>query len=150
MLENKYYALVLDKDGNRWGPFETLAEVVAFTPEKWPDQKQDPHRTGNCWDVMVLEPNEKDKYDPVMKNRTHFTHRIDMGDNDGEKRHRASGRRGRFRSGNGDIPGRMSTLAQRCHYPAAGCSANPIEDTEGGPADWLSGATYPYAERRQK
>jgi hypothetical protein len=33
MLENKYYALVLDKDGNRWGPFETLAEVVAFTSE---------------------------------------------------------------------------------------------------------------------
>jgi hypothetical protein len=68
----------------RWGPFEKLTEVVAFTSEKWPDQNQDVHRAGNGWDVMVLELDDKDKYDPVMKNRPHFAHRVDAWDDEGE------------------------------------------------------------------
>jgi hypothetical protein len=31
--------------------------------------------------------------------------------------------------GHGDIPGRMSTLAQRCHYPAAGCAGHSGQPT---------------------
>jgi hypothetical protein len=41
MLERKHYTVVLDKDGNRWGPFETLAEVSAFASKRWPVTHED-------------------------------------------------------------------------------------------------------------
>jgi hypothetical protein len=34
MTDYKYVAMVIDRDGNFWRPFETLAEVVAFAGHK--------------------------------------------------------------------------------------------------------------------
>lgn len=39
--------------GEIFGPYPTAQEAAAAAKEKWPDQSQDPDRTGAGWDVQV-------------------------------------------------------------------------------------------------
>ena len=50
--------IVIDKDGNLWGPFEGgttgSATMMEFVKRKWPDQEQDTEDTGKGWNVRAL------------------------------------------------------------------------------------------------
>jgi hypothetical protein len=45
---------LIDKDGNKHGPFDTLDRAVNFAETRWPDQSQDEDRTGKGWDIAVV------------------------------------------------------------------------------------------------
>jgi hypothetical protein len=53
-MAHYYNAILIDKHGGFWGPFETLASLVAFATREWPDQAQDQDRTGKGWDIVLL------------------------------------------------------------------------------------------------
>lgn len=50
---------LIDKDGNvvDWGnspaEFKRAADAARYARQRWPDQEQDPDRTGKGWDVQV-------------------------------------------------------------------------------------------------
>lgn len=47
--------VILDKDGNTQpGTWPTAAHAVCAAMERFPDQSQDPDRTGRGWDVQVV------------------------------------------------------------------------------------------------
>lgn len=39
--------------GEIFGPYASAQEAAAAAKEKWPDQEQDPERTGKGWDVQI-------------------------------------------------------------------------------------------------
>jgi hypothetical protein len=47
------YELV-DKYGVKHGPFDSALEAGLYAARYWPDQEQDPDRTGKGWDVHVI------------------------------------------------------------------------------------------------
>lgn len=51
-LENRYE--LIDKDGNSWGFFDTAARASGLANRTWPDQEQDPDRTGRGWDIQAI------------------------------------------------------------------------------------------------
>jgi hypothetical protein len=46
--------IVIDMDGDGWGPFESVEAAVAWAGRKWPDQQQDEQRQGGGWYVSTL------------------------------------------------------------------------------------------------
>jgi hypothetical protein len=50
--------VVMDKDGNLWGPFENGTLAWNWAYELWPTQHQDerypPHRKG--WSIVAIRP----------------------------------------------------------------------------------------------
>ena len=46
---------VIDKDGNKHGPFHNIIQANAYAQEKWPDQSQDEDRAGYGWDVQIVD-----------------------------------------------------------------------------------------------
>lgn len=44
---------LIDKDGNTWGQYSSAQEAATFAKSFWPDQEQDPDRTGAGWDIQV-------------------------------------------------------------------------------------------------
>lgn len=44
---------LIDKDGKVWSTFVSPVMAAAIAHEMWPDQQQDPDRTGRGWDVEV-------------------------------------------------------------------------------------------------
>jgi hypothetical protein len=56
--------LVIDKDGNRHGPFHSVIEAAAYANAKWPDQEQDEDhpgegQRGKGWDVVAVGGNSQ-------------------------------------------------------------------------------------------
>ena len=47
---------LIDKDGNWAAEFSTADFCAVYAKSLWPDQKQDPERTGKGWDVQVVGP----------------------------------------------------------------------------------------------
>lgn len=45
---------LIAKDGRSVGTFPTVREAAAIAREAWPDQQQDPERTGAGWDVQCV------------------------------------------------------------------------------------------------
>lgn len=45
---------LIDKDGGKHGPFYTIISARAYAEGHWPDQSQDPDRTGRGWDIAVV------------------------------------------------------------------------------------------------
>jgi hypothetical protein len=54
MTHYNYNAILIDKDGGFWGPFESLKGLVTFAMREWPNQTQDQDRTGKGWDIVAL------------------------------------------------------------------------------------------------
>lgn len=52
MAETRYE--LIDKDGKTHGPFETAYAASLWAIREWPDQEQEPDRTGIGWDVQIV------------------------------------------------------------------------------------------------
>jgi len=45
---------LIDKNGmSSFGSFATATDAVLYAQRLWPDQEQDPKRTGRGWDIQV-------------------------------------------------------------------------------------------------
>lgn len=44
--------ILIDRDGNPWGPFEEATNAVEWAQKKWPDQDHGPKDVG--WRVLAL------------------------------------------------------------------------------------------------
>lgn len=49
-----YYELI-DKDGKFFGIFPSALAAAMIASVEWPDQQQDPERTGVGWDVQAAQ-----------------------------------------------------------------------------------------------
>jgi hypothetical protein len=45
---------LIDSTGFVRGPFKSAADAMSYATKRWPDQTQDPDRTGRGWDVQVV------------------------------------------------------------------------------------------------
>jgi len=45
---------LIDKDGRKQGEFAHAEFAAAIAMVRWPEQEQDPDRTGKGWDVQVV------------------------------------------------------------------------------------------------
>lgn len=45
---------LIDKDGHLVGIFNMACDAAVVAKHRWPDQQQDPDRTGRGWDVQVV------------------------------------------------------------------------------------------------
>lgn len=45
---------IVAKDGIVHGPFESAKEAAEYAKHEWPDQEQDPERTGKGFDIQVV------------------------------------------------------------------------------------------------
>lgn len=50
---SKKWSVVIDRDGNPWGPFSDSAVAAMWAMGKWPDQEQD---TEGGWDIVAVLP----------------------------------------------------------------------------------------------
>ena len=48
-----HYELI-DKDGNRVSLHYTAFDAAQEAGRRWPDQEQDPERTGKGWDIQIV------------------------------------------------------------------------------------------------
>jgi hypothetical protein len=44
---------LIDRAGNVYDTFNTAGNAAAMAKHLWPDQEQDPDRTGNGWDIQI-------------------------------------------------------------------------------------------------
>jgi hypothetical protein len=52
-MTEKATVIVLDKDGNPWGPFDGIVAAGEWAHVKWPYAEQDPDEVAG-WNVVVL------------------------------------------------------------------------------------------------
>lgn len=45
--------VLIDKDGNQYGPYASAYHAGLAAKAAWPDQEQDEGRTGKGWDVQA-------------------------------------------------------------------------------------------------
>lgn len=45
--DRKHLSIIIDKDGNPWGPFDSSVAAATWANEKWPDQEQDEDHADN-------------------------------------------------------------------------------------------------------
>jgi hypothetical protein len=59
-MTTKFQLIVIDKDGNPWGPFDTPEALAAFAKRKWPDQDERPEGAPQSegWRAMTLRAPE--------------------------------------------------------------------------------------------
>jgi len=46
---------LLDREGIAFGPYPTAHAAALMASDLWPDQRQDPDRTGTGWDIEVIQ-----------------------------------------------------------------------------------------------
>lgn len=54
MLRGPIQYELVSRNGDVYGPFESLSEAKYNARHSWPDQQQDPDRTGKGWDIQVV------------------------------------------------------------------------------------------------
>lgn len=45
---------LIDRHGQKHGPFSCAGDAVDYAKAAFPDQEQDPDRTGKGWDIQVV------------------------------------------------------------------------------------------------